>query len=681
LDRYLLRRLLLFPGAALLFVLPLLFCTALRAQKIQGSAWKAAEPVARNHAPRGLEAVPLAPAPVPLDPAIAQALVSDPAARNKQILNHLNAVLRYWRQAEAPMQRVGEPSDLIYRNQVVDYAASIATDAFASAQAEALLLQPYEQDTSAAQPSRMQHIQTLRVEVAQRLASLKLQQSVLMRQAAVARGAQAEKIQQELQQVEGETELNNAIADALVRLTKDSRTKGVTALESQVKQVEAAAPDLANPKIRLAAPALESLSGARDGGVITKAQVLFSLLNTRSSLDQLLDTTSHLRQQVTDLRQPLITTLRATVARGEQVVKAPAAPARSAAQHTRAKGSAPAPSANVRKQYDDLTRNFQSIVAASMPLSNELLALDEMQAALRSWRGSVDEEYRAILTSLLTRVAAIAIALLLIFTFGTVWRRVTARYVNDLRRRRQWTVLRRLILGFFTGIVLIFGFVTQFSSLATFAGFMTAGLAVGLQTILLSLAAYFFIIGRYGVRVGDRITIANVTGDVIEVGLLRFYMLEVASNGSLSQPTGRIAVFSNAILFQALTPLYKQLPGSEYTWHQVVVKLNPDNNYRAAVQRMIECVQRIYDTYRMHVERQHRDLENWMDMPLDPPDVQSGIQLQDGGLQLWIRYPAALRGAAAEDEKLSEALLQLIASDEEVRAAVIAAPVIQASMK
>ena len=81
-------------------------------------------------------------------------------------------------------------------------------------------------------------------------------------------------------------------------------------------------------------------------------------------------------------------------------------------------------------------------------------------------------------------------------------------------------LVRRTVLGFLGGMVVIFGFVTQFSSLATFAGFITAGIAVGLQTILLSVAAYFFIIGRYGVRVGDRISVAGVTGDVVEVGLV-----------------------------------------------------------------------------------------------------------------------------------------------------------------
>jgi hypothetical protein len=44
------------------------------------------------------------------------------------------------------------------------------------------------------------------------------------------------------------------------------------------------------------------------------------------------------------------------------------------------------------------------------------------------------------------------------------------------------------------GVVLIMGFVSEFNSLATFAGFVTAGIAV-----LLSIAAYFFVVGRYGI--------------------------------------------------------------------------------------------------------------------------------------------------------------------------------------
>src|SRR6202041_3218779 len=183
-----------------------------------------------------------------------------------------------------------------------------------------------------------------------------------------------------------------------------------------------------------------------------------------------------------------------------------------------------------------------------------------------------------------------------------LWSHATNKYIHDIRRRRQFLIVRRVVVGFLSVIVLLFGFVTQFSSLATFAGFITAGIAVGLQTILLSVAAYFFIIGRYGVKVGDRITISSVTGDVIDVGLVRFYMMELAGSGTELQSTGRVAMFSNAVLFQAGTPLYKQMPGTEYAWHELIVKLNESANYAMVCEAITKEIQKVYDGYREVIE-------------------------------------------------------------------------------
>jgi small-conductance mechanosensitive channel len=309
------------------------------------------------------------------------------------------------------------------------------------------------------------------------------------------------------------------------------------------------------------------------------------------------------------------------------------------------------------------------------------MALEQSQASLNAWKGAVDVEYTTILHSLLLRVLSIAIALGTIFILGEVWRRATTSYVKDIRRRRQLLVVRRLVIGFLSGLVMIFGLVTQFSSLATFAGFITAGLAVGLQTILLSVAAYFFIIGRYGVKVGDRITVAGVTGDVAEVGLVRFYVLELAGSGTDLYPSGRVAVFSNAVLFQAGTPLYKQLPGTEYLWHEMTVKLNQESDYRPATEAMLQSIQKVYDRYRQQIEQQHRQLESWMDTSLDLPGIQSSLQLVDGGLQFWVRFPVLIRQTTETDNRMTEALLATIASDAKVKAAVNSAPIVKAAVK
>ena len=209
-------------------------------------------------------------------------------------------------------------------------------------------------------------------------------------------------------------------------------------------------------------------------------------------------------------------------------------------------------------------------------------------------------------------------------------------------------VMRRMVIGFLSGIVILFGFVTQFNSLATFAGFITAGLAVGLQTILLSVAAYFFIIGRYGVRVGDRITVAGVTGDVIDVGLVRFYMQELAGTGTELQPTGRVAVFSNAVLFQAGTPLYKQMPGTEYAWHELTARLEMKGDYRSAADQMLKVVNDQYEQYRPKIERQHQQVEAWMESRIDSPKVASRLQMVDTGLQLWVRFPGGNRSGGRD---------------------------------
>ena len=52
-----------------------------------------------------------------------------------------------------------------------------------------------------------------------------------------------------------------------------------------------------------------------------------------------------------------------------------------------------------------------------------------------------------------------------------------------------------------------------------------------MQSVLVSVVAYFFLIGKYGLRVGDRVQIGNVTGEVIDLGLVRMHLMELSGQG------------------------------------------------------------------------------------------------------------------------------------------------------
>ena len=92
-------------------------------------------------------------------------------------------------------------------------------------------------------------------------------------------------------------------------------------------------------------------------------------------------------------------------------------------------------------------------------------------------------------------------------------------------------------------------------------GLAAAGIALALQNVILSVAGYFYLSGRFGIRGGDRVQISGINGDVLEVGLFKLTMMELTEDNA-RQPTGRVVVFPNSVVFQANGNFFKQAPGA-----------------------------------------------------------------------------------------------------------------------
>ncbi len=611
--------------------------------------------------------------------------------RSTEIMNHLSAVLRFYRSAVLPVQKVGEPSDVLYAEQSSAEATQIAELAFGAAKNEAALLSrvpgaanaPKPQDAKAASDAKTSQgaggdagrIVAALAQAQARVTTLEGQQAALETQIGTARAAQRAALEQQEQQVEGGLELGRAMVEALARISSFSEAQSSTGLAGDIDRLQRSAPELLNTGAKAPAPPLlQSLAAAHDAGVTTQAGVLFGLLSSLREIDAQITANDALAKGAQDLRTPFLKVLRSTVQQGQAL-----------SQQTVDLGATPTTNAqdlaSTRKQFDTLTNTFQVLANATLPLSQEIVVLGNDRGTLTTWRSVVDEEYDSILRALLLRVAEIAIALGILALASNFWSRATVRYVSDLRRRRQLLFVRRAVIGFLSGLVVIFGFVTQFSSLATFAGFISAGIAVGLQSILLSVAAYFFIVGRYGVRVGDRITVAGVTGDVIEVGLVRFYMMELAGTGTELHSTGRVAVFANSILFQTGTPIYKQMPGTEYAWHELTAKLNGNADVQAASDAILQVVNGVYGSYSARIEGQHQQVEAWMGTALPAPKVESRLQLMDGGLQFAVLFPVELNHAAATDQQIAEGLVKGMKVEGPLKTGLPDLPVIKAAVK
>jgi small-conductance mechanosensitive channel len=610
----------------------------------------------------------------------------DVQARSRAIVAHLNSVIQFYRSSTQPIQKVGEPTDAVYRDQAAALSSQIAGFAFQSAKAEGTLMAGYE-TSQAASPnstgvSEQQRMQANEENIERGISDLQTRQAAIEKQIATAKPQTLAALQSQRKEIKGALDLSTAMKDAMQKIVSMSGSQGGTGLAADIEQLQHSVPELQSNN-KTVAPQLAMLDNAGSAGVTSQGIVLFQLFETRHSLNSLVQSNDDLHKAALALRTPISGVLRSLIQQGQQLSQQ-AADAASLPTATVPKfktASAPVPSKPVQPDINSITTKFKALSAATVPLSQEIIVLEQSGANLSAWQTSVEREYNSILHALLLRILVIGIALALIVGGGELWSRATNKYIRDIRRRRQFLIVRRFVVGFLSVLVILFGFVTQFNSLATFAGFITAGIAVGLQTILLSVAAYFFIIGRYGVKVGDRITISSVTGDVIDVGLVRFYIMELAGSGSELNPTGRVAVFSNAVLFQAGTPLYKQMPGTEYAWHELIVKLTDTASYKTVCEAVMKEVHTVYEGYRTAIEHQHQGVENWMQASIDPPIVESRLQFNGGAFQLWARFPVQIRQAAETDEKITQALFDLMAKSPDIKSAIASTPLIQASIR
>ena len=313
--------------------------------------------------------------------------------------------------------------------------------------------------------------------------------------------------------------------------------------------------------------------------------------------------------------------------------------------------------------FQKLIERHKLISAAAIPLRKEAVILTLYVSNLRRWRASIDGKSNLALRHLMVRLAILCALLAAIFAAASLWRHFTFRYVQDTRRRYQFLQARRIVLAIVVTFVILFNFANQIGALATVMGFAAAGIAVALQNVILSLAGYFFVIGKFGIKVGDRVQISGVTGDVVDIGLVKLSLMELGGNGNDRQPTGRVVVFSNAIVFQPSGNFFKQIPGTNFVWNEVTLTLSPDCDYRLAEKRLLEAVDEVFARYRESIQRQYIEAEHQLSMAIDSPKPQSRLQLARDGLHISIRYPAETRSAVQTADEVARRLLDAIARE------------------
>ncbi len=158
--------------------------------------------------------------------------------------------------------------------------------------------------------------------------------------------------------------------------------------------------------------------------------------------------------------------------------------------------------------------------------------------------------------------------------------RLAFRRTEDVKLRYNWRKTTGYLLYFLLAVSIIPLWVQNGVGLTTYLGLLSAGIAIALKDPLSNLAGWVFIVWRHPFRVGDRIQIGNNAGDVIDLRIFQFSLMEIGNWVSADQSTGRIIHVPNGLIFTS--PLANYTHGFHYLWNEIPVTVTFESDWEKA---------------------------------------------------------------------------------------------------
>ncbi|WP_049907639.1 mechanosensitive ion channel family protein [Haloferax elongans] len=227
-------------------------------------------------------------------------------------------------------------------------------------------------------------------------------------------------------------------------------------------------------------------------------------------------------------------------------------------------------------------------------------------------------------------LSALAVALV---TYG-IYRLLITVFVDRLSDRRRAHDARnilRLVLGLVALVGVLGAFTEQWLGVLVSFGVIGFAITFALQQPILSLIGWVYIVIKRPYAVGDRVTVAGVSGDVAEVDFLVTTLWEAGGQLASNQPTGRTVTVPNSLVLSSEVVNHGDL--FNRVWAEVPVQVAYETDLAFAREVMLDVAEaELGDDMRAALRRYSRRLDN---SPLEL-DVADGPTVNLAQEESWV---------------------------------------------
>ncbi|MFA6136651.1 MAG: mechanosensitive ion channel domain-containing protein [Sulfurimonas sp.] len=215
----------------------------------------------------------------------------------------------------------------------------------------------------------------------------------------------------------------------------------------------------------------------------------------------------------------------------------------------------------------------------------------------------------------LYRLVNIGIVILVVFIIFFLLKLIVKKYITDNERFYMANKIITFTNVTLVILILFFNYIENVSYLVTILGFASAGIAIAMKDLFMSILGWLVIVIGGSIHVGDRIKVNMegliYVGDVMDISLLRITLLEDITLTSVleNRRAGRIIFVPNNYIFTKMIANYTH-SSLKTVWDGIKITITYDSNHKKAMHICKEITKKYSKGYTDITRKQLNKLRN-----------------------------------------------------------------------
>ncbi|MBD3315431.1 MAG: mechanosensitive ion channel [Chitinivibrionales bacterium] len=195
-------------------------------------------------------------------------------------------------------------------------------------------------------------------------------------------------------------------------------------------------------------------------------------------------------------------------------------------------------------------------------------------------------------------------------------------------------------------------------------GLFLAGVALSMRDVFSNIVGWLVIVSNRGFKSGDRIKIGNLSGDVIDIGMLRTIVAEVGDWVHADQSTGRLVSVPNSMVLSH--EVYNYTQGYDFIWNEMRVLVTFESDWERAEAIMLEVANEDFRQKRHHIQERLSKVRRRYLLRYNYISPTVYTKVADSGVELALRYMVRARRRRTVEDAFSREILRRFAREPRV---------------